>query len=89
MAIATEADYKGRRDAPWQRILLEKSAITTVAAKPYSTWLAGGFPAAGSAPTTAAVPTNATAGSFGQYDSTGTLRLLRSQLSWDLSRARS
>lgn len=78
MSIANFAAYQDRLQGLYQKVRFSKSAITTVAARTYSSWLSGGFPAAGAAPTTAAVPTNATAGSLRQIDCSGsTQRILR------------
>jgi len=78
VAIANLAAYQDRLQGLYQKVRFTKAAVTTVAARSYSSWLSGTFPAAGVAPTTAAVPTNATAGSLGQIDCAGsTQRLLR------------
>jgi len=77
MAIADHDTYYSRRDWPYQRLRFSKSSLTTVAGRQYSGWLQSGVPAAGSAPTTAAVPTSATTGALGQRDSTGVQRILR------------
>lgn len=66
MSIASYAAYKTKLDSPWRRINDTKNAITTVAGRLFSAWQVA--PDAGAAPTTAAVPTNATTGSWGQND---------------------
>lgn len=76
------ATYAVRKNAGRQRFMLAKSSINTVAARTFSSWRAAGFPAAGAAPTTAAAPTEATTGAWGQIDSSGTQRILRVVLSW-------
>lgn len=65
-----------------QRYMASKASVTTVSARSYSTWLSGGFPAAGAIPTTGAAPTRATAGALGQENPLGTGYLLRTILSW-------
>src|SRR5581483_4846400 len=74
MSITSFSNYKTRVAGPYQRIRLNKATQTTVAGKFSSFW--GIAPNAGAAPgTTPLVPTNATAGSLGQKDSTGVMRL--------------
>lgn len=85
MSIADYAEYKKRRDGWFQNLSLSKNSTTTIAGRSFSTWRAGGFPAAGAAPTTAAVPTNATTGAWGQNNSSGTQRILRTILGWSSS----
>lgn len=84
MAIASEAAYYESLTRPWQRLRVSKNSLTTVAGRAFSSWLQGGTPAAGAAPTTAAVPTRATTGSLTAssggrdfYDSAGIQRILR------------
>ena len=83
MAISNEATYYELLASPFQRCRISKNSLTTVAGRSYSTWLmAAGYPAAGAAPTTAAVPTSATAGAWSSpnadlFDGAGTRRLLK------------
>ncbi len=73
MSLADFNTYKSRVAGPYQRIRTLKSSQTTVAGRFSSFW--GIAPGAGATPGAAAVPTNATAGSLGQKDSTGVMRL--------------
>lgn len=84
MAISNEASYYEQVGQPFERCRVSKTSLTTVAARAYSNWLqAAGFPAVGVAPTTAAVPTSATAGCLkgGNGDTlnngSGTRRILK------------
>lgn len=84
MAIASLAAYQQRLAANYNRIHFQKNSITVVAGHTYSSWLAAGFPAAGAAPTTAGVPTNATTGALtNSINASGaTQRILRCVLNW-------
>ncbi len=64
MALSNYAAYEEALNGPYQRCMVSKNALTTVAGRSFSSWLSGGFPAAGAAPTTAAVPTAATTGAW-------------------------
>lgn len=64
MALSNEAAYYQAIASPFQRARWSKNSIVTTAGRAYSSWLAGGFPAAGATPTTAAAPTNATTGAM-------------------------
>lgn len=82
MSIDSLSAYKDRRDASFQRVMISKGTTVTVIGRSFSTWLAAGLPAAGSAPTTAVVPDRTTAGALSQVNSGGTQRILRVILSW-------
>jgi hypothetical protein len=84
MAITTLASYQTHLSASYNRVHFQKNSITTVVGHTYSSWLAGGYPAAGAAPTTALVPTNATTGALTNSinASGGTQRILRAVVSW-------
>jgi hypothetical protein len=84
MAITSLAAYNSRRDYPHRRIRISKNSVTTVAGRSYSSWLAGGYPAAGTAPTTAAIPTRTTTGALNidLPSTSGTQRLLRAVLEY-------
>jgi hypothetical protein len=84
MAISNETAYFDMVDSPFQRARFSKNTLTTVAGRAFSSWLQGaGFPPVGVAPTTAAVPTAATAGSLkggngdNLYNSSGTRRIVK------------
>jgi len=84
MTITNENAYYAMINSPFQRARVSKSALTTVVGRSYSSWLQGaGFPPVGVAPTIAAVPTGATAGSLkgGNGDDlingSGTRRILK------------
>lgn len=63
MPIADLAEYVAlEADPPW-RIPFFKTAMTTIAGRTYDSWITAAL--AGSAPTTAAVPTDATTGALG------------------------
>lgn len=66
MALADFDTYKQRIAAPHQPYKFQKQSQGSRAAKLYSHWLVPPF--GGVAPTTAAVPTRATAGAFGQFN---------------------
>lgn len=68
MAVADWAAWVAARADPTQCVCTAKSATTVVAARSYASWLAA--PDAGSAPTTAVVPTNATTGALGPQRTT-------------------
>lgn len=63
MTISNESSYYEQVQQPFERCRISKTSLTVVQGRSYSSWLqAAGFPAVGVAPTTAAVPTSATAG---------------------------
>ncbi len=83
MAIASLQAYQQRLPGLYKKVHFQKNALTTVAGHAYSSWLQAGTPAAGSAPTSSAVPTNATTGALGSVNATGgTQRLLRAIFNW-------
>lgn len=82
MAIASLTALRARQGGDEQKVLYMKASPATVAGRCYASWLAGGIPAAGAAPTTAAVPTNGTTGSLGQLDPTGTRRIIDIVVAW-------
>lgn len=82
MSIPSYSALKARIQGPEEKVRISKASPTTIAGRPYTTWLAGGIPAAGTAPTTAAVPTNATTGALGQKNPTGTRRVIDIVLAW-------
>lgn len=73
MPILNFSSYKEKVAAPYQRTQDTKNSLSTVAGRASSFWTTA--PDAGVAPTTAAVPTRATAGSIGQFNSSGVMRL--------------
>ena len=73
MAIADYTTYKAEVAAPFQTLQHTKDSLTTVAGRLYSLWDTAPF--AGAAPTTAAVPTSATTGAWGQQNSSGVQRV--------------
>lgn len=78
MSVNDYATYQARVRAPWQRAFNAKTMSTTVAGRLMSQWnLAAG--AAGT-PSTAAATNRATAGALGQFDSSGTLRLVAARI---------
>jgi hypothetical protein len=79
MAITDFSTYTTKRQAPYQSRHTTKNSLTTVAGQWYSLWATA--PLAGAAPTTAAVPTNATTGALEQGNSATTLRVLEYVLS--------
>lgn len=74
MAITSFTTYTTKTTSPHQTVHSTKAGLTSVAGRMYSLWAA--TPDAGAAPTTAAVPTNATAGAIGQQDGGSTARRL-------------
>lgn len=68
MTIANEATYIARRDFPQQRVSFTKNSLTTVAARTYSSWLAGGVPGAGTTPTTGVTCDRTTTGALAQLN---------------------
>lgn len=69
MAAFTDlTDYRERLSAPAQVSPFLKTGLTITAGRPFDGWLAASLP--GTAPTTAAAPTNATAGALPMYDAT-------------------
>ena len=88
MAIASLAAYQTRLKANYKQVHFQKSSITTVQGHTYSSWLGAGFPAAGAAPTTAGVPTNATTGALPTINASGgTQRILRVIINWAINAA--
>lgn len=70
------ATFLARMDAPWQRVSDNKSSITALAGRLFSSWLAtGGNSGTGAAPTTAAVPSRTIAGALGQIDPVVSMRI--------------
>ena len=66
MAITNFSAYQRMRDQPTQKRRIARSnMVVNAAGRLSSGWTAGGD-ATGAAPTTAAVPTSATAGALGQ-----------------------
>ena len=65
--ISDYPTYAGLVNAPYQIEYEQKSSITTVQGRTYSLWATAQD--AGAAPTVSAVPTNATTGTFKQFDS--------------------
>jgi hypothetical protein len=83
VAIANKSTYDDRVSGSRERLRINKSQITAIAARSHSMWVSAGVPATGVAPTTAAVPTNATTGALGQQD--GTLnRILKMVMAWTM-----
>lgn len=86
MAIATYQSYQQHLTSLYKRVQFQKSTITTVTGRSSSSWLAAGYPAAGAAPSTAAVPTNATTGALETVnDSPGVQRILRMVAEWSVN----
>lgn len=79
MPITTYIGYKAEVAAPYQTIHSSKNNLTTVGGRLYSFWATA--PNAGAAPTTAAVPTNTTAGAIGELNATGIQRLAQMEMS--------
>jgi len=72
--------YVTKRVALRDRVFITKTSIPTIAGRRSSLWTASPFP--GAAPTTAAVPTSATAGAVGQQDGGAlALRLIKAEIS--------
>lgn len=84
MAIADKTAYDNMLAFEYASINIQKNSLTTVAGRSFSSWLqAAGFPAAGAAPTTAAVPTEATTGALGGLDAAGaTQRIMQTIIAW-------
>lgn len=85
MALADWDEYIGKVASPWQKYPAQKNSQTVVAGRWYSSWLLAPF--AGATPTTAAVPTMATAGSgdlLTRYNPSADLYLAKAELgaSW-------
>lgn len=81
MPITSLDTYKQKRTALRDRVLWINDSLTTIAGQRSSLWTAPA-PVAGAAPTTAVVPTSATAGSVGQQDGGSLqLRLMLAELS--------
>lgn len=74
MPFTNWADYRTRLNAPNQVVRIAKSSVTAVAGRSDSMWQTAPF--AGTAPGAAAVPTNATTGSLGQFNPTSLARFL-------------
>lgn len=87
MTITSEQAYYDMIGSPYQRVRLVKNALTTVAGRPHSSWLQGGFPAAGSAPSAATSPDNTTAGAWtltsgNMVTSAGTMRIVKAVIDY-------
>lgn len=82
MAIASYAALKARQAGDEEKVMVMKAGPTSVIGHAYASWLSAGIPAAGAAPTTAAVPTNTTTGALGQLDPTGTRRIIDFVVAW-------
>jgi hypothetical protein len=65
--ITDYSTYAAKVNSPYQIEYEQKSSITTVQGRMYSLWTTAQD--AGAVPTASAVPTNATAGTFKQFDS--------------------
>ena len=86
MAIATYQAYQQHLIGLYRRVRFQKTGITVVQGRTFSTWLAAGYPAAGATPSTAVVPTNSTAGSMETVnDSPSTQRILRMVVEWSIN----
>jgi len=72
MAISTYASYRVKTVSPSQRLQDYKASVSSVTGRMMSHWLSASD--GGSAPSTAVVPTNATAGALGQRNGAGILR---------------
>lgn len=66
MPITSLDTYLAKRTSLRDRVLIAKNSLTTIAGRRSSLWVT--VPDAGAAPTTAAVPTRATAGALGQQN---------------------
>lgn len=66
MPITDFDEYRERLNSPNERVSVVKNSVTAVAGRIDSLWTAAPFP--GATPTTAAVPTRATAGAVGQQN---------------------
>ena len=76
MSISSYASFSAKVAAPFQTISFAKVTNTTVSGRTFSFWQVAPF--AGAAPTTAAVPTRATTGAMGQFNSSGIQRVANS-----------
>lgn len=76
MTIASYAAYATELNNPFFTFIDTKVSATVIAGRLSSLWAVA--PDAGAAPTTAAVPTRATAGALGQPDGASGTRILRS-----------
>lgn len=85
MAITSLTNLQKAQLRPEETVRVMKASPTTVAGRAYHTWLSAGVPAAGTAPTTAAVPTRATTGALGQINPTGTRRIINIVAGWGIS----
>ncbi len=85
MPISDYATYQSKVDVPRQRIFDTKVTATIRQGAFASVWTIA--PDAGAAPSTAVVPTRATAGALGQFNSTGTQRLIQAVMSAALGSA--
>lgn len=86
MAIATFQAYQQHLLGIYRRVRFQKSNITVIQGRAFSSWLAAGYPGAGAAPTTAVVPTNSTTGSMETVnDSPSTQRILRMVAEWGIN----
>lgn len=82
MSLADYANYVRRRDTPRQCVQDTKVSLTVVAGKLYSGWLQ--TPNGGAAPTTAAVPTDATVGAMPFNKIAANYRVMSSSI-WTLN----
>jgi len=79
MAIATLAAYRTVSFAPHQKIPFTKNNLPVTGGRLSDLWTTA--PLAGAAPTTAVVPTRATAGALGQFNPAADMQLIRATLS--------
>jgi hypothetical protein len=70
MALADLAEYLSKISAPAQSVAYTKATQAGAVGTTMSQWLLAGTGGTGVAPTTAAVPTRATVGAIGQFNST-------------------
>jgi hypothetical protein len=78
MAITDYASFLAKKAAPRQSIHFSKASLSIGFGKATSLWTASAF--VGATPTTAAVPTNTTAGSLLHEQTSGTQRIIGHQL---------
>lgn len=79
MAVADYATYKSRLAGPSNRCRFSKNAVATnLIGGAHSSWLVGGFPGAGTTPTTSVVCTAATTGAMPTWNVSSSIqRILR------------
>jgi hypothetical protein len=82
MAITSYAALKARQGGDEEKVMVMKTAPTSVLGRTFSSWTTAGIPTTGAAPTTAAVPTRATTGALGQINPTGTRRIIDFVVAW-------